>query len=84
MDFDDEDRICFKSLDYLDDETHQKITELIQRARTTTNKQQARSLLSWADSMTYNAVIAVIEMVGEFLLDSSEDIKGYRFHQSKI
>ena len=51
MDFDDEDRICFKSLYYLDDLIHQKISELIERARTATNKHRARRLLAWADSL---------------------------------
>ena len=66
MAFDIEDRICSLYHYYLDYETHQKITKLIQRARTTTNKQQARRLLDWADSLSYTAYIAEIEMVGEF------------------
>ena len=66
MDFDIEVRICSLYHYYLDSETHQKITELIQRARTTTNKQDASRLLSWADSLAYKAYIAEIEMVGEF------------------
>ena len=65
MDFDDEDRICFKSLYNLDDETHQQITEMSKRARTTTNNHQARRLLDWADSLAYIGYIAQIEMVGE-------------------
>ena len=77
MDFGDEEGECFKSHYNLDDASHQKITELIERARSTTNKHRGRRLLDWADSMTYNAVIAVIEMVGEFLLDLNEDLKGY-------
>ena len=84
MNFREEDRICLKSLYYLDEETHQKITNLFKRARTTTNRQQARGLLDWADSLSDRAYIAEIEMVGEFFLDSSENIKGYRFHPSKI
>ena len=75
MDFRDEDREFFKSHYYLDDETHQKITELIKRAPTTTKKHQARLLLDWADSLTYKAIIAEIEMVGEFELGLNEDIK---------
>ena len=66
MDFDIEDRICSLYHCYIDFETHQKITKLIQRARTTTNKQQARRLLDWADSLAYKTYIAEIEMVGEF------------------
>ena len=76
MDFDIEDRIYLKGLYYIDDETHQKITELIKRARTTTNKHQARRLLDWADSLTYKAIMAEIEMVDEFLLDLNDEIKG--------
>ena len=38
MDFDIEDRICLKGRYYLDDETDQKILELIERARTASNK----------------------------------------------
>ena len=76
MDFRDEERECLKSHYYLDDETHQKIFELIERARSATNKHRARRLLDWADSLTYNAIIAEIEMVGGFLLDLNEDIKG--------
>ena len=76
MDFRDEDLECFKSHYYLDDETHQKILEIIERARTATNKHRARRLLDWADYLTFKAVIAEIEMVGEFLLDLNEDIKG--------
>ena len=66
MDFDIEDRICLKSLYYLDDETHQMITELIKRARTKTNRQQAGLLSDWADSLSFKAYTAEIEMVGEF------------------
>ena len=76
MDFREEDRECFKSHYYLDDGAHQKITALIKRARTTTNKNQARCLLDWADSLRYKAIIAEIEMGAEFLLDLNEDIKG--------
>ena len=53
MDFDDENRISFKTHYQLDDQTHQQLTELMQRARTTTNKDQASSLLDWADSLAY-------------------------------
>ena len=77
MDFRDEERECFKSHYYLVDETHQKILEIIERARSTTNKHRARRLLNWSDSLTYNAVIAEIDMVGEFLHELIEDIKGY-------
>ena len=84
MDFREEDRMSFRSNYYLDDETHQKITELIKRARTTRNKHQARGLLDWADSLTYRTYFAEIEMVNEFLLDSSDEIKGYRFQPSKF
>ena len=76
MDFRDEERECFKSHYYLDDETHQKILEILERARTATNKNRASRLLDWADSLTYNAIIVLIEMVGEFLLHLNEDING--------
>ena len=64
MDFRDEDLECFKSHYYLDDETHQKILEIIERAHTAPNKHRARRLLDWADSLTNNAIISDIEMVG--------------------
>ena len=82
MDFGDEEVECFKSHYNLDDASHQKITELIKRARTTQNKHQARRLNDCADSRTYKAIIAEIELVCEFLLDLNEDIKGY--NPSKI
>ena len=64
MDFPDEDLEGFKSHYYLDDDTHQNILEIIERARTAANKHRARRLLDWADSLTFNAIIAEIEMVG--------------------
>ena len=84
MDFDDEVRIYLKRLYYLDVETHQKLTEMIKSARTTTNKHQAGRLLDSADSLAYKVYIAQIEIVDEFKLETSDDIKVYRFQPSKI
>ena len=75
MDFDIEDRICSLYHCYVDYQTHHKISELIQSALTTANKEQARRLLDWADSLAYKAYIAVNEMEGEFKHDSNEVIK---------
>ena len=76
MDFRHEERECFISHYYLDDETHQKILEIIERDRTTTNKHRARGLLDWPDSIEYKGYIAQIELVGEIKLEPKEDIKG--------
>ena len=76
MDFRNEDLECFKSHYYLDAETHQKILEISERARTATNKHRARRLLDWADSLAYKGYIAQIELVGEIKLEPNEDIKG--------
>ena len=57
MDFDDEVRICFKTHYYLDDETYQKITELIKTARTTINYHQSKRQLVWADSLASKGYI---------------------------
>ena len=66
MQFQDEDPIYFKSNYILDDETQQKFSELIKRARNTTSKEQARRLLKRADSLAYRGYIAQLEMIGEF------------------
>ena len=72
IDFDIEDRICLKSLYYLDEKTHQKISELIERARTATNKHRDRRLLDWTDSLSYKGNMAQIEIVGESKLEPNE------------
>ena len=75
MDFDIEDRIYLKGLYYIDDETHQKKLELIERARTATKKHRARRPLDWADSLAYKGYIAQIQLVREIIYEPNEDIK---------
>ena len=53
MEFQDEDRICFKYHYYLSDESARKLSELIKSARSTTNKEKAKHLLSSADTFVY-------------------------------
>ena len=66
MEFQDEDRIFFKSHYLLDDETEQKLSELFKRARSTSNKEQARCLLMRADTLVNRGYLAQLGKLGEF------------------
>ena len=76
MDFDIEERIYLKGLNYLDEETNEQILELIDRAGTGSNKHRARRLLDCPGSRGYKGYIAQIELVCERKHESNEDIKG--------
>ena len=80
MDCEDEDRICFKYHYYLRDESARKLSELIQRARSTTNKQEPRHLLSRADTLIYREYLTQRWKVGDLFLCPWEQIKlgGYK------
>ena len=65
MEFQDEDRICFQSHYFLDDESARKLSYLNARARTTTNKEKGRSLVMRANSLVYRGYLCQLEKVGE-------------------
>ena len=61
MEFQGEDRICFKYHSYLSDECAGKISDTITRARSRTNKEEARYLMSRADTLGYRVSYATVE-----------------------
>ena len=53
MDFYEEDMNCYKSLYYIDEDTHENISELSKRAPSTSKNKQARHILTREDSLAY-------------------------------
>ena len=68
MEIQDEDRICFKSHYFLDDESARLLSEQITRARSRTNKEKARLLLLRADTLVDRGYISQREKVGKFFV----------------
>ena len=58
MKLEDEDRFCFIYHYYLSDESARKLSQLIKRAGSTTNKEAALLLMSRADSVVYKEYLA--------------------------
>ena len=71
MEFEDEDRICFKNHYFLDADSAQKLSYHITRAPSTTNKENARDLLMRTDTLVYRRYLSQIDKVGEYFLDTT-------------
>ena len=58
MEFPDEDRFWFQSHYFLDADSAPMLSELITRARSTTNKEKARHILMRADCLVYRGYLS--------------------------